>query len=161
MLRTCHGDVDIIIARDGGQPAPPAGPQPPVERRKRRKLPMIERPKSAPIYAGQVDFRMISDSGNNVHDICDFSQSGTGSMKTVIHISDLSQSPALSHANIFSYPHNSKGDTDSASIVSSQWSEVSAQSVPLRRPRQVPPLPKSLSMSIHTVQFEKGEWPGH
>ena len=57
MLRTCHGDVDIIIARDGGQSAPAAGPQPPVERRKRRKLPMIERPKSAPIYAGQVDFR--------------------------------------------------------------------------------------------------------
>ena len=47
--------------------------------------------------------------------------------------------------------------TDSASIVSSQWSEVSAQSVPLRRPRQIPSRPKSLSMSIHNVQFEKGE----
>ena len=32
--------------------------------------------------------RMISDAGNNVHDICDFSQTGTGSMKTVIHISE-------------------------------------------------------------------------
>lgn len=112
MLRTCHGDVDIIIARDGAQSAPAAGPQPPVERRKRRKLPMIERPKSAPIYAGQVDFRMISDSGSNVHDICDFSQTGTGSMKTVIHISDLSQgsrlgpSPAQSHTNIYSYSDN-------------------------------------------------------
>ena len=115
LLRNCHGDVDIIIARDGGQAAPTAGPQPPVERRKRRKLPMIERPKSAPIYAGQVDFRMISDSGNNVHDICDFSQTGTGSMKTVIHISDLTQgnrlgpSPAQSHNNIFSYTEN-KGE---------------------------------------------------
>ena len=47
--------------------------------------------------------------------------------------------------------------TDSASIVSSQWSEVSAQSVPLRRPRQIPSRPKSLSMSLHNVQFEKGE----
>ena len=184
MLRTCHGDVDIIIARDGGQAGQPAGqsggPQPPVERRKRRKLPMIERPKSAPIYAGQVDFRMISDSGNNVHDICDFSQTGTGSMKTVIHISDLTQgsrlgpSPAQSHSNIYSYSEN-KGETmtvsphhpltvicwsdltDSASIVSSQWSDVSAQSVPLRRARQIPSRPKSLSMSIHNVQFEKGE----
>merc|ERR1719232_1141478 len=94
ILRTCHGDVDIIIAREAPQPSEAAtsgGPQPPVERRKRRKLPMIERPKSAPIYAGQVDFRMISDSGSNVHDICDFSQTGTGSMKTVIHISDPTQ----------------------------------------------------------------------
>ena len=57
-LRTCHGDVDIIIAREASQTeGPPPGAQPPVERRKRRKLPMIERPKSAPIYAGQVDFR--------------------------------------------------------------------------------------------------------
>ena len=104
---------------------------------------------------------MISDSGSNVHDICDFSQTGTGSMKTVIHISDLSQaplakpSPAQSHNNILY--SDTRGETDSASIVSSQWSEVSTQSVPLRRPRQVPSRPKSLSMSIHNVQFEKGE----
>ena len=104
---------------------------------------------------------MISDSGSNVHDICDFSQTGTGSMKTVIHISDLSQgppakpSPAQSHNNII-YSDTARGETDSASIVSSQWSEVSTQSVPLRRQRQVPSRPKSLSMSIHTVQFEKG-----
>merc|ERR1719189_2925940 len=118
ILRTCHGDVDIIIAREAPQPCEAAtsvGPQPPVERRKRRKLPMIERPKSAPIYAGQVDFRMISDSGSNVHDICDFSQTGTGSMKTVIHISDLSQaplakpSPAQSHNNIF-YSDTTRGE---------------------------------------------------
>ena len=32
--------------------------------------------------------RMISETGANVHDVCDFSQNGTGSMKTVIHISD-------------------------------------------------------------------------
>ena len=31
---------------------------------------------------------MISETGANVHDVCDFSQNGTGSMKTVIHISD-------------------------------------------------------------------------
>ena len=63
LLRSCHGDVDIILAREGGQ-EPVGGqasavptPAAPVERRKRRKLPMIERPKSAPIYAGMVDFR--------------------------------------------------------------------------------------------------------
>ena len=100
--------------------------------------------------------RMISDAGNNVHDICDFSQTGTGSMKTVIHISDLTQSPAQSHANMFSFSDPSKAETDS--IVSSQWSEVSAQSAPVRRARQAAARPKSLSMSVHTVQFEKGEW---
>ena len=58
MLRTCHGDVDIIIAREASpSTGAQTGAQAPVERRKRRKLPMIERPKSAPIYAGQVDFR--------------------------------------------------------------------------------------------------------
>ena len=32
---------------------------------------------------------MISETGSNVHDVCDFSQSGmAGSMKTVIHITD-------------------------------------------------------------------------
>ena len=57
----------------------------PVERRKRRKLPMIERPRSAPIYAGQVDFRAQSGCLPNVHDVCDFSQQDPGgSMKTVI-----------------------------------------------------------------------------
>ena len=76
-----------------GTPATPASAAP-VERRRRRKLPMIERPKSAPIYPGMVDFRMISETGNNVHDVCDFSQNGTGSMKTVIHISDPSQQQA-------------------------------------------------------------------
>jgi len=201
LLRSCHGDVDIILAREGGQEpvggqaSAVATPAAPVERRKRRKLPMIERPKSAPIYAGMVDFRMISDSGSNVHDICDFSQNGTGSMKTVIHISDPTQrhgtngtnvdrtpcmSPAQSHNNL---PHvaseASFRDIDTASIVSSQCSEISTASVPLqaRVSRQMevirrghpevvvrrsssrnmlPVRPKSLSMSIHTVQFEKG-----
>lgn len=61
-LRSCSGDVDIIVAREGGQEAgagasTPSSSAAPVERRKRRKLPMIERPKSAPIYPGMVDFR--------------------------------------------------------------------------------------------------------
>ena len=72
-------------------------------------------------------------------------------------------------------------DVDTASIVSSQCSEVSTASVPVHglHPQarvvrrlgqgevsvrrhgssrhQLPPRPKSLSMSVHTVQFEKGE----
>ena len=43
---------------------------------------------------------MISDSGSNVHDICDFSQNGTGSMKTVIHISDPTQRYGINGTNV-------------------------------------------------------------
>ena len=51
LLRNCHGDVDIIIARDvTSNTGAGAAPAPPVERRKRRRLPPIERPRSAPIY---------------------------------------------------------------------------------------------------------------
>ena len=60
ILRSCSGDVDIIVAREGGPltaSGAAASSAAPVERRKRRKLPMIERPKSAPIYPGMVDFR--------------------------------------------------------------------------------------------------------
>ena len=75
LLRTCGPEVDIILARDPDQAealptsnapaaapaalsatAPsassgvPNGPMGPVERRRRRKLPPIERPRSAPIH---------------------------------------------------------------------------------------------------------------
>merc|ERR1719350_91972 len=90
LLRSCQGEVDIIIARDPEKE--PVAPAAPVERRKRRKLPMIERPRSAPIYAGQVDFRKLSGAGpaSNVHDVCDFSHQD-GTMKTVIRISEKTQ----------------------------------------------------------------------
>ena len=60
LLRSCSGDVDIILAREAGdQEAGTTHAQTaaPVERRRRRRLPTIERPKSAPIYNGLVDFR--------------------------------------------------------------------------------------------------------
>ena len=79
-------------------------------------------------------------------------------------------SPAQSQSNI-AFNDGAK-DMETASIVSSQFSEVSAASVPanmlskvtrrgheVRRSasrHQLNPRPKSLSMSIHTVQFEKG-----
>ena len=59
LLRSCSGDVDIILAREPDQDQGTAHAQTaaPVERRRRRRLPTIERPKSAPIYNGLVDFR--------------------------------------------------------------------------------------------------------
>lgn len=211
LLRSCQGDVDIIIARDPDKEGNTGAA--PVERRKRRKLPMIERPRSAPIYAGQVDFRKLSGLGpaSNVHDVCDFSHQD-GTMKTVIRISEKTQkieqyrgcpattvdtpsvTPAQSYSNI--YPED-----DNASIISSYCSETPSVSsiyssrnyrtytntgsvpttptprfdpgqdtkhgnqmlagVERRVSRQgtvnrLPRRPKSLSMSIHTVEFEKG-----
>ena len=97
---------------------------------------MIERPPSAPIYAGQVDFRKLSGAGpaSNVHDVCDFSHQD-GTMKTVIRISEKTQkieqyhgclattvdtpsvTPAQSYLNIYQ-------EDDNASIISSYCSET-------------------------------------
>jgi hypothetical protein len=112
LLRNCRGQVDIILARDPDKDPTATATNPlsnaPVERRRRRKLPMIERPRSAPIYAvaaGQADFFQIATVGgggvgsngsivggvSNVHDVCDFAYQD-GSMKTVIRIGDNRQS---------------------------------------------------------------------
>ena len=209
LLRSCQGEVDIIIARDLDKEGT-AGDAP-VERRKRRKLPTIERPRSAPIYAGQVDFRNLSRNASNGHNVCKFSHQ-EGAMKTVIRISEKSEkieqyrgcpattvdtpsvTPAQSYSNI--YPED-----DNASIISSYCSETPSVSsiyssrnyrtynntgsvpttptprfdpgqdikdgqqilagVERRVSRQgnlnrLPRRPKSLSMSINTVEFEKG-----
>ena len=58
LLRTCGPDVDIILARDPDSFQCPSSLESsntssgmgPVERRRRRKLPPIERPRSAPIH---------------------------------------------------------------------------------------------------------------
>ena len=120
LLRNCQGDVDIIIARDMEAKSLPSAittPAAPVERRRRRKLPMIERPRSAPIYDEQIDFRSLvtsprtvvssPDSGYRVYqeaDTAGYRVSHTsGGMKTVIHISDtpcsVPNTPTLQHFN--------------------------------------------------------------
>jgi len=69
ILGTCGPDIDIIIARDPlPKQTPVQGPQQPannnIDRRKRRKLPVIERPQSAPIYSNVVTERTIMSSGD-------------------------------------------------------------------------------------------------
>jgi len=230
LLRSCQGEVDIIIARDPEKDIGTATSTnaPPVERRRRRKLPTIERPRSAPIYAGQVDFKKLAGINSNVHDVCDFSHQD-GSMKTVIRISEKTQriehyggsavdTPSVTPAQSYSNIHP---DDDNASIISSYCSETPSvssiysnnrsqkflsasnmyqissttvreesknlvqesshgvklnslvqekrnlgNSVPhnvvqrrsngLSAGNKLPRRPKSLSMSIHTVEFEKG-----
>jgi len=67
ILGSCGPEIDIIVAREpgggtsnGGRlPAPPGPPPSQGDRRKRRKLPAIERPQSAPIYNNVVTERTI------------------------------------------------------------------------------------------------------
>ena len=188
LLRNCQGEVDIIVARDPDRDKPTAAAAP-VERRKRRKLPMIERPRSAPIYAGQVDFSQMGGGDGEFP----FAE---GAMKTVIRISDKSErieqfrsgpvstvdtpsvTPAQSYSNI--YPMDQE---DTGSVISSYTSESApsyrgvSSSVPTTpTPRQDweqrrasvsrtgtvlrvnPPTrrPKSMSMSVYMLEFEKG-----
>ena len=194
LLRTCQGEVDIIIARDPDREksAVTAPANAPVERRRRRKLPMIERPRSAPIYAAHLDFTNLS--ANTVHDVCDFATQD-GGMKTVIRIRDRtsdhtdqyradpvstvdtpSVTPAQSYTNIC--PEEEAG---SSSVVSSLTSDTGpayrTTSVPTTpTPRQdwearraagtvartntllrlARPRPRSMSMSVYLIEFEKG-----
>ena len=129
LLRNCHGDVDIIIARD---PSPACHvssnvPAAPVERRKRRRLPLIERPRSAPIYDENIDFQRLSclsssprslvyspgpESSYRVSQDNDagyrVSQTN-GGLKTVIHISEtpcsVPSTPTLQH---YSHQQNNR-----------------------------------------------------
>ena len=138
LLRNCQGEVDIIVARDPDRDTPTAAAAP-VERRKRRKLPMIERPRSAPIYAGQVDFSQMGGGDGEFP----FAE---GAMKTVIRISDKSErieqfrsgpvstvdtpsvTPAQSYSNI--YPIDQE---DTGSVISSYTSESAPSSRGARR----------------------------
>ena len=204
LLRNCKGEVDIIIARDP-TPAPERmGSAAPVERRRRRKLPTIERPRSAPIYAsGQVDF------GNGSGNASDFVYPDMGVLRTVIRIGENSEhieqyrcpapastvdtptvTPTQSYTNLVHATAASTtssttgggggagGDEDNDSVVSNYNSDLvsyrTASSVPTTpTPRQdweqrrasiartgtvvrVPRRPKSLSMSVHMIEFEKG-----
>ena len=79
------GSVDVIIARAPEMSESNNGISPrrgPIK--KRRRLPVLERPKSAPLTGEMID---KSCDDNSVMDVCDFS-SGRAAMKTVIKVSD-------------------------------------------------------------------------
>lgn len=149
LLRNCGSEVDIILARDpiegvGDSPTynqssssqtpnlAMASAPTPVERRKRRKLPHIERPRSAPIH----DFMRNGGHTGSVHSI---NEPENGGMKTVIKIGHTSDriethhkdrgviscvdtpliTPAQSVENFYFDPND-----DNYSVVSSQCSEA-------------------------------------
>jgi len=85
VLRNISGSVDVIIARAPESTEPANGistRKGPIK--KRRRLPVLERPKSAPLTGETID---KSCEDNSVMDVCDFS-SGRAAMKTVIKVSD-------------------------------------------------------------------------
>ena len=97
LLRNSAGELDIILAREteeaGQEKASSVGQTAPVERRRRRKLPMIERPRSAPIYDLPAEVRSSAycrprDPARVSTTTSSSSGSGGGSLKTVIHISE-------------------------------------------------------------------------
>ena len=89
LLRNSEGEVDIIIARETEDIVPEktisTGQTAPVERRRRRKLPMIERPRSAPIYDLPVE---LKSSSCRVSEESERLATTAGHLKTVIHISE-------------------------------------------------------------------------
>jgi len=92
ILKNTSQNVDIIIARSPETSKEKSQGPKPLTRRKRR-LPVIERPKSAPLSgeiigglaSKTVDMNHSADDANYVLDVCDFSRR-EGPIKTVIKI---------------------------------------------------------------------------
>lgn len=108
LLKTCGPEVDIILARDpelqqqstavdsngqnpNGAPSSIATGMGPVERRRRRKLPPIERPRSAPIH----NMNFHNGNGNS-----DLDPNNGAGLRTVIKIGTNSQSIEHHHHHI-------------------------------------------------------------
>ena len=93
LLCSCFGEVVIILARDAANDKDVTNTvdTAPVERRRRRKLPNIERPRSAPIY--DEDW---SDGYNRVFQDrqTEYRVSQKIGLRTVIHISSNNNEPA-------------------------------------------------------------------
>jgi hypothetical protein len=111
LLKTCGPEVDVILARDPdvGQsalvetlPQTTTVSHGPVERRRRRKLPPIERPRSAPIHniplANDYQMQMQQTNSGSVHDL--MAGDPNAGLKTVIKIGTNSQSIEHHHHHI-------------------------------------------------------------
>jgi hypothetical protein len=150
VLRKISGAVDIIVARapdaseNGNGVLPRKGPV-----KKRRRLPVLERPKSAPLTGETID---KSSEDTSVMDVCDFS-SGRAAMKTVIKVTDAaspvksrnSVSPAEKLRNSVSpSPEVGKVTATVAEVTSKKRLTNSMSSVKVSGERQLPEIPKSV-----------------
>ena len=150
VLGTCGPEIDIIVARDPHvKPPTSAAPTPSHntsnigERRKRRKLPTIERPQSAPIYNNVVTERTIMSNGDLT--------------KTVITIGDDEEFGETAPEERRSQPtlagsHQPLPETrNSTTSVNSGLRKVK----PGPKPSRIPQRHQFSGVSVHTVEFEK------
>lgn len=169
ILGSCGPEIDIIVAREPGGGAPGSGvklPQPPLgaqasqgDRRKRRKLPAIERPSSAPVYNNVVTERTIRAA-----------LEGGDLTKTVITIGDdevEEESDEPKTTSVQRKGSRSQGDYAPASqTIERQQEELhedeEARLTPLKKPlpikmgSKIPRRHQFSGVTVHNVEFEKG-----
>ena len=144
VLKNTSRNVDIIIARSPEPTKSKSYVPKPLSRRKRR-LPVIERPKSAPI-SGEChessDPSQSTDISNYVIDVCDFSGS-EGAIKTVIKIPS------------GQYEGGSRSGNSSRS--ERILPEIPRSPKGAREPSEEGVIPKkSVQVTVHTAVFYKG-----
>jgi hypothetical protein len=152
VLRNISGSVDVTIARTPESAELSNGVLPrkgPVK--KRRRLPVLERPKSAPLTGETLD---KSSEDTSVMDVCDFS-SGRAAMKTVIKVSDAAKarnsvSPVSDKARSSVSPAPDLGKVTATVTVEAAAKKRltnSMSSVKVSGERQLPEIPASADPS--------------
>jgi len=147
VLKNTATNVDIIIARspEGGKEGRSPGPKP-LARRKRR-LPVIERPKSAPL-AGEA-----AAAAGHVHDVCDFSGSH-GGIKTVIQIPP-EQAEAAGHA-LLAAAEGCRSGSRAGERVLPEIPRRGEEPLLLEEGARDEEARRSLQITVHTAAFQKG-----
>ena len=176
ILGTCGPEIDIIVAREhqlasrqnsAGSVAGGAsgGANSNAERRKRRKLPVIERPQSAPVYKNVVTERTIMSTGDITKTVIMIGEEeGEGDETELEERGTRSQSvqrrPSRNehHNNRVSKSVDRFLDrSDSVYNVSTSGSDVGGikKPVPLKNSK-IPRRHQFSGVTVHNVEFEKG-----
>ena len=166
ILGTCGPEIDIIVARDPHvKPPPSAAPTPSHntsnigERRKRRKLPTIERPQSAPIYNNVVTERTIMSNGDltkTVITIGDDEEYGepVEDRRQQAPQSQQQQQPQQQQTQLQQLQQHSQPlpeTRNSTTSVNSGLRKVKSTA----KPSRIPQRHQFSGVSVHTVEFEK------
>ena len=149
ILKNTGQNVDIIIARSPEHARDKTHAHKPLSRRKRR-LPVIERPKSAPL-SGETLAPLAGGAGGQsgqsaddtaVLDVCDFSRR-EGPIKTVIRIPHSQEDKEVSR------PHPPLASTSSVESAASTRTSTSE--------RLLPEIPRSVMMTASETQSPRLE----
>jgi len=160
ILGTCGPEIDIIVAREPGVKEPPTPAGSAVgDRRKRRRLPAIERPQSAPIYNNVVTERTVRAAVE-----------GGDLTKTVITIgeeelsTDALGAPTVARATSIqrrgSRASEQKRPVETLETNPEETVEekvVAKRPLPIKLGSKIPRRPQGFSgVTVHNVEFEKG-----